>query len=226
MKIKAIIYGASGMVGKGVLLECLESPDVESVLLIGRSACGITHPKIKEILHRDFNDYSGIEEQLKGYDTCYFCLGVSAFRMSEEDYSRITYDFTLSAAQTLVRLNPDMTFCYVSGTGTDSSEKGRIMWARVKGKTENDLLKLPFKKAIMFRPGFIQPMKGITSRTKLYRLTYTVFGFLYPLLNALFPNQITNTTKVGQAMINAVIRGTDHTYLENRQINQLANLSL
>ena len=161
MKIKAIITGSTGMVGKGVLLECLESPHVESVLVINRHSVDLKHEKLKEIIHTDFQDLSAIEEQLTGYNTCYFCLGVSAAGMSEKDYSRITYDLTLNFAQTLLKLNPELTFCYISGAGTDSSEKGRMMWARVKGKTENALLALPFKAAYMLRPAFIQPMKDI-----------------------------------------------------------------
>ncbi len=152
MKIKAILFGATGMVGEGVLLEALKYENVESVLVIGRRSCKVTNVKLKEIIHNNFFDYSTIEDQLKGYNACYFCLGVSSVGMTEKDYTRITYDLTMQAATTLSRLNPNMTFCYVSGTGTDSTEKGKMMWARVKGKTENDLAKLPFKAVYMFRP--------------------------------------------------------------------------
>ena len=161
MKINAIITGTTGMVGEGVLYECLLHPDVESVLVINRTPCGIKHEKLKEIIHKNFLDLSSIEDQLKEYNACYFCAGISSMGKSEEQYKRITYDLTLNFANTLLRSNPDMTFCYVSGVGTDSTEKGRSMWARVKGKTENDLMKLQFKAAYMFRPGYIQPTKGL-----------------------------------------------------------------
>jgi uncharacterized protein YbjT (DUF2867 family) len=180
--MKAIIFGATGMVGQGVLLECLDDPSVSSVLAVGRRTCGVTHPKLHEIVHSDFLDYSTIEEGLRGYDACFFCLGVSAAGMSEPDYHRLTFDVTLRAAETLARLNPTMTFCYVSGTGTDSSERGRSMWARVKGKTENHLMRVPFKATYMFRPGYIQPMRGVTSSTPLYRVAYAVLGPFYPVL--------------------------------------------
>ena len=222
MKLNVIITGATGMVGKGVLLECLESPDIESVLLINRRSIEMEHDKLKEIVHKDFYDLSTIEEQLQGYDACFFCLGVSAYRMSEEDYTKITHDLTLHFADTLLNLNPEMTFCYVSGQGTDGTEKGRMMWARVKGKTENDLLAMPFKKAYMFRPGFIQPMKGIKSSTKMYNTMYSIIKPLMPLLRFLFPKSITNTDRVGKAMINSVTIGYDKTHLDNQDINQLA----
>lgn len=226
MKIKAILFGASGMVGKGVLLECLDSADVTDVLVIGRSSCEVTHPKLKEIIHKDFMDLSAIKNQLKGYNACYFCLGVSAVGMSEEKYTRITYDFTLSTAKTLLALNPDMTFIYVSGTGTDSSEKGRSMWARVKGKIENDLLKMPFKGVYMFRPGYIQPMKGIKSKVGWYQAMYSVFKPLYPVLKSLWPKYITSTVQVGKAMINVTQKGYSQPWLENRHINEIAGAQL
>ena len=161
MKIKAIITGATGMVGEGVLHECLLSPDVESVLVINRRPCGVSHSKLKEIIHKDFFDLSPIKDQLKHYNACYFCAGISSVGKKEDEYTRITYDLTMNFAKTLVELYPDMTFTYISGLGTDSTEKGKIMWARVKGKTENDLMKLPFKASYMFRPGFIQPTKSL-----------------------------------------------------------------
>ena len=170
MKIKAIITGATGMVGEGVLYECLNHPDVESVLVINRRSCHTIHPKLKEIIHENFFNFSSIEEQLSGYNACFFCLGVSSVGMNEEKYTKVTYDLTLGFAGTLARLNPEMTFCYVSGAATDSSEKGKMMWARVKGKTENDLMKLPFKRAYMFRPGFMQPTKGLKNANKMYKV--------------------------------------------------------
>lgn len=222
MKLNVIITGATGMVGKGVLLECLESQDIGSVLLINRRSIDMEHDKLKEIVHKDFHDLSTIEEQLKGYDACFFCLGISAYGMSEEDYTKITYDLTLHFANTLLNLNPEMTFCYVSGQGTDGAEKSRMMWANVKGKTENALLALPFKKAYMFRPGFIQPMKGIKSSTKMYNTMYAIIRPLLPVLKFLFPKSITNTDRVGKAMINSVTIGYSKTHLDNQDINQLA----
>jgi uncharacterized protein YbjT (DUF2867 family) len=222
MNLKVVITGATGMVGKGVLLECLDSREVDSVLLINRRSIDMNHPKLEEIVHNDFYDLSSIENQLIGYDACFFCLGVSAYRMSEEDYSKITYDLTLHFANTLLKLNPEMTFCYVSGQGTDSTEKSRMMWANVKGKTENALLALPFKKAYMFRPGFIQPMRGIKSSTKMYNTMYAIVKPFTPVLKSLFPKSITNTDKVGKAMINCVKIGYNKTHLENKDINQLA----
>jgi hypothetical protein len=210
------------MVGQGVLLECLDHPEVSAILAIGRSSCGIDHPKLREMLHQDFFDYSAVESELTGYDACFFCLGVSAAGMSEENYHRLTYELTLAAAETLARLNPSMTFCYVSGAGTDSSEGGRMMWARVKGKTENHLLKLPFKAAYMFRPGYIQPLKGIRSKTRLYQTFYTLGRPLYPAMKTLFPSYVTTTEKLGLAMIAVGLRGHTKTLLENRDINTLA----
>jgi uncharacterized protein YbjT (DUF2867 family) len=165
-KIRAIITGASGMVGEGVLHECLLDPQVEAVLVIGRKPCGTVHPKLKEIIHADFFDISPIANQLSGYNACYFCLGVSSVGMKEPEYYRLTYTLTLNVAQTLSKCNPDMTFCYVSGASTDSTEKGRSMWARVKGKTENDLMKLPFKQVFAFRPGYMHPTPGLKNVNK------------------------------------------------------------
>ena len=224
MSIKAIVTGATGMVGKGVLFECLKDPRVESVLVINRSSLGMNHPKLKEIIHSDFFDLSPIRKEFTGYNACFFCLGVTSFRMSEEAYHKITHDLTLHMAHTILELNPDLTFIYVSGTGTDSSEKGRVMWARVKGKTENALLGLSFKNAYMFRPGFIQPKDGIRSRTKLYNALYTIFTPLYPILNRLFPRYITSTDRVGKAMIEVTQKEFSKKHLENRDINELIKL--
>ena len=219
--MKIILFGATGMVGQGVLRECLLAPDVERVLVIGRSATGQKHDKLRELVHADFTDFSCIEKDLAGHDACFFCLGVSSAGMAERDYARVTYDFTMAAAQALARQSPGMTFIYVSGAGTDSSERGRSMWARVKGRTENALLKLPFK-AVMFRPAFIQPMHGIVSRTRVYRILYGVFGPLYPAWKVLLPGFVTTTEKVGRAMLRVAREGTPRPVLENRDINALA----
>jgi len=189
------------MVGQGVLRECLLDPTVREVLSIGRSASGQQDPKLRGLIHADFLDYSAIESQLAGFDACFFCLGVSSAGLTEQQYTRSTYDFTLAAARALARLNPEMTFIYVSGMGTDSSERGRSMWARVKGKTENDLLRLPFKAVYMFRPGVIVPLHGVKSKTKLYRFFYAVLGPLLPLLSGRFPKYVTTTEQIGRAMI-------------------------
>ena len=220
--MNVVIFGATGMIGQGVLLECLDDPEIESVLAVVRRSCVKEHPKLRELLHDDFFDYSGIEKELSGYDTCLFCLGVSSAGMNEERYSHLTFDLTVKAAEMLAGLNPEMTFCYVSGAGTDSSESGRIMWARVKGKTENHLLQLPFKAAYMFRPGFIQPMKGIKSSTRLYRVLYTVTTPLYPLFRALVPNLFTTTEKLGLVMISVARHGHESPILEARDIRALA----
>ena len=219
MKIKAIITGATGMVGEGVLHECLLHPDIESVLVINRRPCNIQHPKLKEIIHENFFDFSAIEDQLSGYNACFFCLGISSVGMKEDKYSKVTYDLTLGFATTLAKLNPEMIFCYVSGAGTDSTEKGKMMWARVKGKTENDLMKLPFKKAYMFRPGVIVPLHGIKSRTPLYRIPYMLMAPLLPLLEAAFPKYVTTTERLGRAMIHVAKQGAAKAVLESSDIN-------
>jgi hypothetical protein len=218
MKIRAIVFGATGMVGEGVLLTALNHEDVESILVIGRRPCMATHPKLKEIIHHDFFDYSNIEEQLKGYHACFFCLGVSSVGMNERDYSRITYDLTMQAATVLSRYNPTMTFCYVSGTGTDSTEMGRIMWARVKGKTENHLAKLPFKSVYSFRPGLMKPINDQRNVKPLFK----VLAWPYPLWKFLFPRTVSTLADVGLAMINATLYGYPKQVLENLDIAQLA----
>ena len=207
------------MVGKGVLLECLDDQRISEVLIINRNSINHSHAKLTEILLKDFNQVESINDQLAGYDACYFCAGVSAVGKSEEEYRQISYEMTLHFAQTFLDSNNDSVFCYVSGQGTDSSEKSRAMWARVKGKTENDLLQLPFKKAYMFRPGYIQPMRGITSRTNWYSALYAIFRPIYALLRHL-PGAATNTTNVGLAMINILDKLPDLPILENRQINE------
>src|ERR1700761_3564620 len=185
--MKIVLFGATGMVGQGVLRECLAAQDVDEVLVVGRTTLGMRHPKLREVVHQDFFDYASIEPELLGYDACFFCLGVSAAGMDEARYSHLTYDLTLAAANTLVRLNPSMVFVYVSGAGTDSTEQGRSMWARVKGRTENALQRLPFRAVYLFRPGFIEPAHGERSKTAMSRMVYAVTRPLVPLLRALFP---------------------------------------
>jgi uncharacterized protein YbjT (DUF2867 family) len=221
--VKVILFGATGMVGQGVLRECLLDRDVDAVLTIGRSATGQRHAKLQEIISTDLFNLSPIEGRLAGYDACFFCLGVSAAGMNEQDYRRLTYDLTISVATTLVRLNPGMTIIYVSGAGADSSERGRMMWARVKGKTENDLLKMPFRAAYMFRPGYIQPLHGIRTKTKWYGALYAVMGPLYPLWKRLLPNYVTTTECVGRAMINVARQDAPKRLLENQDINGLCS---
>jgi uncharacterized protein YbjT (DUF2867 family) len=216
-----VLFGASGMVGQGVLRECLLDPDVHRVLSIGRTAIGQQHPKLREIVRASLFDFADIESELAGYDACFFCLGVSAAGMSEDDYRRVTYDITLAAATTLLKVNPGLTFIYVSGTGTDSTERGRTMWARVKGATENALLRLPLKAAYMFRPAFIQPMHGETSKTRLYRVFYVIARPLMPLLKRLFPRYVTTTEQIGRAMIRAARHGAPKAILETEDINAL-----
>ena len=203
------------MVGQGVLRECLVDPEVEQVLALGRRVCGVENPKLREIVRPELFDYSDIEHELAGYDACFFCLGVSAAGMNEEQYTKITYELTLAAAKTLAKLNPNMTFIYVSGAGTDGTEQGRSMWARVKGKTENDLLKLPFKAAYMIRPALIRPMHGIKSRTTAYRVGYAIAAPLFPVLKALFPRYVTTTEDVGRAMLRVAKHGHPNSILEN-----------
>lgn len=220
--MKAILLGATGMVGRGVLLECIDTPEVGAIVAVGRAPTGIDSPKLTEVIHQDFYDYTAIEADMTGFDACFFCLGVSAAGKSEENYRRLTYDLTIAAAETLVRLNAAMTFCYVSGAGTDSSAEGRIMWARVKGATENQLLAMPFAGSYMFRPGYIQPMKGIRSKTPIYQALYTTLSWLYPVIQRVLPNQVTTTEKVGRAMIAVGLRGCPKSILETRDINALA----
>jgi uncharacterized protein YbjT (DUF2867 family) len=213
-----LIFGATGMVGQGVLRECLLDPDVQVVQTVGRAPTGLQHPKLREIVRSDLLNYTEIESALRGFNACFFCLGVSSTGMSESEYERVTYAVTMAAAQTLSRLNPGMTFIYVSGAGTDSSEKGRIMWARVKGKTENALLRLPFKTACMFRPGAIQPVHGARSKTPTYRVIYTLAKPVLPLLLRLFPRHILTTEELGRAMLLVAKSGAPKTILESSDI--------
>ena len=219
MKIRAIITGATGMVGEGVLHECLNHPDVEQVLVINRKPCGVTHPKLKEIIHADFFDITPILPQLKGYNACFFCLGVSSVGLKEAEYRKLTYDLTLHVASQLVQLNPEMTFCYVSGAATDSSEKGKIMWARVKGKTENDLMKLPFRKVYCFRPGFMKPTPGLKNTLSMYKW----MGWTYPIIQLLFPSAVSTLAEVGQAMIQCAEKDYGKSVLEVKDIIKIAN---
>ena len=221
--MRALIFGATGMVGGGVLRECLHADDAELVQTVGRTPTMQTHPRLREIVHTDFWDYTGIEPELTGFDACFFCLGVSSPGMTEADYTHLTYDLTLAAASTLVRLNPTMTFVYVSGAGTDSSESGRQMWPRVKGRTENALRRLPFKAVYLFRPGIIQPLHGIRSKTASYRVFYTLTAPLLPLLRALLPNLILTTEQVGKAMLAVARTGWPTPVLEARDIRRAAS---
>ena len=219
--MKVILLGATGMVGQGVLRECLLDPEVESILVLGRRSIEQHHEKLREIVHTDLSDLSAIEGSLSGYDGCFFCLGVSSVGMNEEAYRRVTYDLTRSVARTVAKLNAKMTFIYVSGAGTDSTERGRLMWTRVKGKTENALFEMPFKAAYMFRPGYIQPLHGIRTKTKLYSVFYSILGSLYPLWRLLFPKYVTTTECVGRAMLKVAKRGAPKCVLENQDINNL-----
>jgi uncharacterized protein YbjT (DUF2867 family) len=217
--MKVILFGATGMVGQGVLRECLLDAGVESVLAVGRSPTGQRHPKLREIVHDNFTDYSAIESELKGYDACFFCLGVSSVGMNEERYRHLTYDITLAAATTLARLNPGMVFTYVTGRGTDSTERGSLMWARVKGKTENDLQKLPFKAAYMFRPAGIQPLHGVRSKVAWIQAIYAGTAPLLSLLNRIAPKYMTTSEQVGRAMIKVAREGYPKPVLESEDIN-------
>ena len=221
--MNVMIFGATGMVGMGALLECLDDARVQSVLVVGRSSCGVQHAKLTEVLHQDFFNYGALADRFRDRDACFFCLGVSSAGMDEPKYHRLTYDLTLAAAQAMATANKRMTFCYVSGQGTDTSERGRSMWARVKGQTENALLRLPFTAAYMFRPGLIQSMRGVRSKTKLYNAMYAVFGPLVPLLRRLFPNHVTTTEIVGRALINVAANGYSKPHLETRDINALGS---
>lgn len=217
MKIKTIITGATGMVGEGVLLECLNNPDVEQILVINRRPGGVTHPKLREIIHKDLMNLAPIEAELAGYNACFFCAGISSVGISKEEYKHITYDITLGFGQTLAKLNPDTTFCYVTGAGTDSSEQGKVAWARVKGATENDLLKI-FKNGYMFRPGFMKATEG----QKKIKSFYKYIAWLYPIGRALYPAGFCTLKEVGQAMIKAATKGYSKKVLEVKDIVELA----
>lgn len=218
--LKVIIFGATGMVGAGVLNECLLDDRIREIVSVQRSPSGASHRKLRELIRTDFFDYHDARDAFRGADACFFCLGVTAVGKSEEEYHRLTFDLTLAAARTLAELNPGMAFCYVSGQGTDSSERGRIMWARVKGKTENALLRLPLR-AYMLRPGYIQPLGGIRSKTRVYRLFYKIMAPLYPVLKRLTPGLVTTNEAVGRAMIELAASSYGSRVLEVRDINRV-----
>jgi hypothetical protein len=219
-KIRAILTGATGMVGEGVLHECLQHNDVEAVLVINRKPCGITHPKLKEIIHADFFNLQPIESQLQNYNACFFCLGVSSVGKREAVYYRLTYTLTMHVAETLVKLNNNMTFCYISGSGTDSTTKGKLMWARVKGRTENDLAKLPFKKVYNFRPAVLQPTKGLKNTLRIY----TYLGWMIPVMKPLMPGYFCTLKQLGLAMIYAATKGAEKQTLETKDIIALSKI--
>jgi len=222
MKLNVLLTGATGMIGRGVLLECLKSDNVESVLSIGRSPSGEKHPKLKELNLKDFKELENHSEQLKEYNACFFCLGISAAGISEEQYSSVTFSMTKDFADALVGVKSDMVFIYISATGADGTEEANISWARIKGKTENMIFRKGFRSAYMFRPGFIEPLDGITSRTTLYRWLYILMKPITPLFKKLFPDMVTDTRRIGQAMIKIAKQGYSKTLLENKDINDAA----
>jgi len=221
-KLSVIITGATGMVGEGVLYECLHHADVEKVLVITRNSCGYSHPKLTEIIHSDFSDISSLSDRLTGYNACYFCLGVTSLGKNEAEYTKLTYTLTMNFATTLAALNPEMTFCYISGAGTDSSTKGRTMWARVKGKTENDLMKLPFKQVYNFRPAGIIPFLPLKPSQTFYK-TYRYVGWLLWVMKVITPNYVIGLKDLAAAMINSSLTGYSKNILEVKDIKNLAN---
>jgi uncharacterized protein YbjT (DUF2867 family) len=220
-KLKVIITGATGMIGEGVLHECLHHPEVEKVLVISRNPCGYYHPKLSEIIHPDLSDISSLSESIKGYNACYFCLGVTSLGKNEEEYTRLTYTLTMNFAKTLAPLNPEMTFCYISGASTDSSEKGKTMWARVKGKTENDLKKLPFRQVYNFRPGGIKPFLPLKPSQTYYK-TYKYLGWLFAIMKVIAPGMVISLKDLAAAMINASLIGYPKNTLEMKDMKILA----
>ena len=219
--MNVVVFGGTGMIGAGVLRECLRDDRVDAVVSVGRRPSGLTHPKLRDVPHDDFLHYDALRDELTGIDACFFCLGVSSAGMSEAAYAAITFDVTLAAARALLAWNPALTFCYVSGAGTDSTERGRSMWARVKGRTENALLALPMR-TFMFRPGMIQPAPGVESRTRLYRVFYRILGPIMPLLVRRFPQYVTTSANLGIAMIEVVLRGEEKRILESADIERIA----
>lgn len=220
--MNVVLFGATGMIGSGVLRECLGDTRVISVLSVGRQPCGIAHPKLRELIRADFHRYDDAAAEFSGRDACFFCVGVSAVGMDERTYARLTYELTIAAAEALARASPGLVFCYVSGEGTDSTEAGRFMWARVKGRTENHLQRMQSLAAYMFRPGYVQPGRGVRSKTRVYRAFYAMVGPLYPLLRRLAPTHVTTTANVGRAMIAVAAGGYSARVLENADINALA----
>jgi uncharacterized protein YbjT (DUF2867 family) len=219
--MRVLVFGGSGMVGQGVLRECLLDPGVTEIVSVVRAPTGNRNAKLREIVHRDFFDFSSIADALTNFDACFYCLGATSAGKSEAEYTRITFDITMAVAHALVGRNPNLTFVFVSGAGTDSSERGRVMWARVKGKAENALLAMPFKAAYMFRPGLIQPMHGIKSKTALYRIPYAILAPLVPFLRRRFPRYVTTTEQLGRAMLHAAKFGAPKRILESVDINRL-----
>lgn len=219
--MKVIIYGATGMIGQGALRACPNDPQVEAVLAVGRTATGVQHPKLKELMMLDLADYSHFDAALAGYDACFFCLGTTVAGKTEAEYRRVTQGFTMAAAETLLRLNPQMTFVYVSAEGADSSEKGPLMWARVRGELEKALLRMPFNGVYILRPAFIQPMDGEQSKTPAYRMMYNAFKPLLPLIKKLFPSYATDTRVLGRAMIVLAGKGYEKNVLRSRDLNMI-----
>lgn len=219
--MNVVLFGATGMVGAGALLECLDDGRVTSVLAVGRTSCGVSHSKLSEALIEDFFRYDSLRPRFAGADACFFCLGVSSLGLSEEAYTRVTRDLTLAAARAFIEAGARPCFCYISGAGTDSTEHGRSMWARVKGATENALLAMPFRSAFMFRPGYIQPMRGVRSKTPQYQAFYAVLGALSPVLRRVAPGYVTNTVALGRALIRVAAEGYPKKILETRDINRL-----
>ncbi len=220
--MNVVLFGATGMVGAGALLECFADPRVTSILAVTRSPTGRTHPKLREVLHSDFFNYDALRADFAACDACFFCLGVSSIGMREAEYTRLTHDLTLAAAQAMAAANRQMTFCYVSGVGTDSTERGRTMWARVKGRTENALSALPFKAAFMFRPGYIQPIGDVQSKTGWVQTAYDILAPFYPLVHRLLPNGSTTTANLGKALIQVAASGYTSSILYSRDMNALA----
>ncbi|HEX4337032.1 MAG TPA: NAD-dependent epimerase/dehydratase family protein [Polyangiaceae bacterium] len=219
--MKVILFGGSGMIGQGVLLECVRAGDVSRVLVVGRTTAGSSDPKVEELLHADFTDFSAVEARFAGYDACFYCLGVSSSGMSEADYTRVTYDYTVAAAGAVARQSPQAVICFVSGASTDATEQGKTMWARVKGRAENAVARMPFRAAYMFRPAIIQPLDGIRSKTPAYRTLYTLMAPLFPVVKAVFPRHVTTTERVGKAMLRIAREGAPLKILENPDINAL-----
>lgn len=216
--IKVIITGATGMVGEGVLLYCLQHPEISEILIVNRKSAGIIHPKLKEIIIPDFFDLTSIESELQGYDACFFCLGTSSLGMKPDEYFKVTYTLTMNFAETLCRTNPNMTFCYISGAGTDSTEKGKITWARVKGRTENDLMKLPFKQVFNLRPGFIKPIKEQKNINSFYKY----INWFFPIGRSLSTNAFITIQELALAMINLTLKGSKKTVLNGKDIVEIS----
>ena len=222
--MKVILFGATGMVGQGVLRECLLDPAVSQVLAIGRVATGQKHDKLREIAHANFLDFAAIESETSGYDACFYCVGITSSGMKEEDYHRVTYEYAVSAARTLLKVSPGLTFIFVSGAGSDSTERGKTMWARVKGKTENAILAMPFKASFVFRPAIIRPLHGIKSKTRSYRVMYSILGPLVPLIKAISPGSMSTTEIVGRAMLKVAKQGAPVRVLHTKEINAMGEM--